>query len=449
MPLSSIETTLTFHTRGFLQRAFTKRQLQISSYLISLISCLCTGSILLFPLFTPVLLHSYSQYEVNVIGSLASIGMYFPLPVLGYLADCHGPVILSLISIVLFTPGYAVAAVIVAGNGAWSYVYLAACFSCIGCATSAMYFTALLTCAKMSIGSRGLAISAPIACYGVSSLIGSQLLKLDVLHLANGHLDLVKCFKLFSAVYLVTGIVNFLTSSVVSIERDILDEEEETPLIQHDLVPNHKKMYRDFLKNWSTYVLLGSLLLSMGPSEMYITSMGSIIGSVSPASSISDQVSVHAGFSTLARLSLGALSDVANRYGVPTKWLLLLVLCGTAATHLAVANSALISKESYPIISALNGFSYGSIFTLYPILVLSSWGPDIFGAVWGSFMVAPAVGTTCFLLLFARVWETSCGPASLASLGLNCLSPMFYIISASFAMSAGLLAALRISKRTH
>lgn len=77
------------HTiKSYLSTLIALENLKVVAFLISLLSCLVAGSILLFTLYTSsfheVLGLSYLQ--INMISSLSALGMYFCLPVLGYLA---------------------------------------------------------------------------------------------------------------------------------------------------------------------------------------------------------------------------------------------------------------------------------------------------------------------------------------------------------------------------
>jgi MFS family permease len=256
---------------------------------------------------------------------------------------------------------------------------------------------------------------------------------------------------------------NWVSSTVVTIERDVLsnkglETDENSSLIESDAEPphhhyteseaivleidevDHKEKYLRFIKDGSAYILLFAMLLSLGPSEMYITNMGSLLRAVSPASEVSNQVSLHAVFSTLSRLSLGALSDfLLHRYQVSRIVLLLSILLLSALTQLLIANSVFLEHQYY-IISALSGFSYGGLFTLFPTVVLSIWGSDIFGSTWGSFMIAPAIGSSQFGMIYAVIFDSKCSVDSQSIFASNCISAMFWITTASFIM--GLLLVL-------
>jgi MFS family permease len=340
----------------------------------------------------------------------------------------------------LFAPGYSLAKLTI--DNKFGYQIMALSFGLIGCATSSFYFTNLMTCAKIYPKNKGLTISAPVASYGLSSLIGAQLLKLKLLNNGDG-LDLSKAFRLFSILYFVLGVFNWISSSVVTIEKNILlkqHTDEESPLlssedIDDDLVTDHKTKFMDFLKDISAYILLVCFFFTIGPSEMYITNMGSLIDTISPGSSISNQVSIHAIFSTLARLSLGALSDfVSSKYGMSRIWLLLAVLILGLLTQVFIALET-FSGQQYFITSLLSGFVYGGLFTLFPTIVLSIWGSEIFGSVYGFYMLSPAIGSSLFGMLYGIVYDSRCWVDSLS----GCVGPVFWITALSFGISAMLL----------
>lgn len=441
MTLSQLETALTKHIRQVLER-HPPQVLRRFAFSIALISCLCAGSVLLFPLFTPVLQHEhhYTQFEINIIGSCTSLGMYLPLPVLGYLADCHGPVLLAVCSMLLFAPGYMLAKHCIDYSLGFETMSLA--FVMVGMATSSFYFANLLTCAKIYPKSKGLTISAPVTCYGLSSFLGAQLLKAQFLQSSSG-LDLSMAFTLFSILYLVLGVFNMFSCSVVTIEKNILlksQTTEESPLLgdhtpTDDLVMNHHSKFIKFLKDISAYLLLFCFFFTIGPCEMYITNMGSLIDTISPVSSISNQVSIHAILSTLARLSLGALSDfLSSSYKISRVWLLLCLMLLGLITQLTIASETFINDQFY-ITSSLSGFLYGGLFTLFPTIVLSIWGAEIFGSVYGFYMLSPALSSSAFGLLFGSVYDAQCWIDS----KMGCIDSVFWITSLSYCISIVLL----------
>ncbi|KAH3680347.1 hypothetical protein WICMUC_000414 [Wickerhamomyces mucosus] len=362
--------------------------------------------------------------------------MYLPLPLLGYLADSHGPVILAVLSFLFFSPSYWISALYIQKN--WSYWVLALSFGFIGLATSSLYFASLLTCAKLYPKNKGLTISVPVTCYGLSSLIGSQILKLKFLKdLDKDELNLFKVFKFFAWIYLILGGFNWISSSVVTIEKKlILRTDEELSLLDNEIEVNHRLKYLKFLKDPAAYVLLLSILLTIGPSEMYITNMGSIVSQFNPTLSISDQVSLHAVSSTFARLSVGGLSDyLFNRLNISRVYILLTLMVLGILTQVFLQFSDFFSYN-FQIISILSGFTYGGLFTLFPTIVLSIWGSELFGSCWGSFMVAPAIGGSGFNMIFAHIFESNC---LIDGAKGGCLGDLFKMILSSFVGGAVLI----------
>ena len=387
--------------------------------------------------------------QINTIASLLALGMYLCNPVLGYFADCYGPASLSLVSVWLFCPSYFINAILVRSLHENSlspfYVYsFGIAFSFIGLATSSLYFSSLLTCAKIYPHRKGLAISLPITCYGVSSLIGSQLMKLP--YFKDGKfLDLNRVFTFFAGLYLFIGILNFVSISIVSIESDIIfeetrlledpeteyqytanrsnsfsavethehdldldsDSDDNSLLPQRSIVEpvNHRQRFLLFIKDPSAWLLLVSLMLNLGPLEAFQNNLGSIVKNLSANDDISNQLSVLATSSTVARLLIGGISDYLA--SPERKWPLCRIWLLAIAIAFGVAGqfSATLTDE-FTTTTALNGASYGGIFTLYPTVVATIWGVDMMGTTWGSFMVAPAIGSVSYSLLYGKLIDS-------------------------------------------
>lgn len=409
----------TRHIRNFLAARYDQEHLRRGAFVIALSSCLSLGSIMLFSLFALALHRTVglTYTEINFIVSLSAVGMYLCLPILGYLADKYSPALLTLISIWAFCPAYAVNAHLVKLSKDLSPVgvfCMAASFCFIGLATSLLYFLSLLTCAKIYPNHKSMAISMPVACYGLSSLIGSQILKLLYFH-HKSELDLHRVFLFFAGLYFVVGIFNFVANSIVTIEQEVIFGEEE-PLLDTEslhsslLEPrrslliepiDHRKRYIRFLRDKSAWVLLASLVLNVGPLESFQNNLGLIVDASSEAIDIGDQVSWIAALSTVIRLLIGVVADwilsPERKHPVCKVWLLLCCTFLGAAGQLAV-----LFAPNFTTVSVLNGLSYGGLFTIYPTIVASIWGVDMMGSTWGSFMVAPAVGSIFFSLYYGH-----------------------------------------------
>lgn len=433
---------LTHKIKNTLASRYDLVHLKRFAFAIALTSCLSLGSILLFSLFSLALHNTagLSYTYINVIVSLSAVGMYLCLPVLGYLADCYGPALLSLISIWAFCPAYFVNALIVRlvdthfelehRLSSSNVVILGVSFLFIGLATSSLYFASLLTCARIYPNHKAVAISLPCTCYGLSSLIGSQILKLRYFHGPENELDLYRVFLFFAVLYLVMGVLNFVSNSIVSIEQEVIFGEDEpllsesensvdstssladtnlAPLRSHrsTLEPvDHRARYIAFLKDKSAWVFLLSLALNIGPLESFQNNLGLIVYSTAqPQVQLSDQVSIIAALSTFIRLLVGVVADEMSsedrKYPLCKVWLLVIfVVLGT------VGQFGALSFPNFAIVSILNGASYGGLFTAYATITASIWGVDMMGSTWGSLMVAPAVGTIAFSLLHGHEMDT-------------------------------------------
>lgn len=476
------QATLTRRISQYLKHdipvAIGTRAIKNIAFAMSLLTCLCASSVLLFSFFSTSLHETYkiSYLDVNLIASCSSIGLYLFLPILGYLGDCYGPSLLALILGLLFVPSYLVNANIVSNlnysDAQRSHIYwFGLSFFFIGLATSSLYFLCLLTCAKIYPERKGLAISLPVTCYGMSSLIGSQVLKLSSFN-PNGVLDIKKAFIFFSILYSFVCLLNFVSCYVVTFDYHILmndhghvahtDDEEQSLLNPEDsnefgaassfydeetlsLVPqrseieplNHKQRYVNFLKDHSTWLLMISLILNIGPLESFQNNIGPILTvsrQAQESSSLSDQISVWAAASTASRILVGWLSDfmLSSQRKHP--------ICRVHILSLSVfmgiigVSIILIRLISFSFTSALVGSSYGALFTVYPTIVASVWGVDIMGSTWGTFMVAPALGSISYSILFGHTVDSGRSNGSLSD-------AYFYFVCISLFASAILVVA--------
>lgn len=439
------------------------------AFVIALTSCLSLGSIMLFSLFASALhnVAGLTYTQINSIVSFSAVGMYLCLPILGYMADCYGPALLSLISIWAFCPAYLLNAYLVklvsklAGDqklGESAVVVMAVSFWLIGLATSSLYFSSLITCAKIYPKHKSMAISLPVTCYGLSSLIGSQIMKLKYFHAYKNELDLYKVFLFFAVLYFAMGVLNFILNSIVSIEQDVIFGEEE-PLISESeptsevsslltITPHrsavepvdHKHRFVSFLKDKSAWMLLVSLIFNVGPLESFQNNLGLILLSTTAGKiTLSDQVSVMAALSTATRLLVGVAADWISsedrKVPISKIWLLLLlVLVG------AVGQVAVLFRVPFSWISVLSGISYGGIFTIYPTVVASVWGVDLMGSTWGAFMVAPAIGSILFSLFHGARLDL-CPTRGVYVGGDNdgCLNGYFLVAASCLIISAAVI----------
>ncbi|KAK0635117.1 hypothetical protein B0T17DRAFT_586727 [Bombardia bombarda] len=257
---SSLRSTSS-HRTSSRRRAAAQRTARNLSFLSALLSSLCAGSVTVFSMYGHIFqerLH-YSQFQVNGVASAASVAMYIPVSLLGYVCDRVGPAPLSLLSAVFFGGGYALAAglyrqatVTAAGGaggmgrhhggggdtegipgGAWAYAGMITAFVFIGIGTCSMYLSAVATCAK-NFGRgkhRGLALAVPIAAFGLSGMWQSQLgSRVFCERRADGSkgddVDVFRFFIFLAVLLFVVGLLGTFGLRIVD-EQDLIDDAVE------------------------------------------------------------------------------------------------------------------------------------------------------------------------------------------------------------------------------
>ncbi|VEU23016.1 DEKNAAC104211 [Brettanomyces naardenensis] len=461
MPLSQLENALTYDVRTFLTSHFSSDTIRKGSFISSLITCVVDASVVTFSIFTPQFIRylHYDQIDINIIAAAMNIGLYLTLPALGYLSDAHGPILLALIGMVL-CPGYLLAAYCYLSNS--GYLLMSLAFFLIGTGTSSAYFCSLLTCAKIYSDRKGLSISLPVTCYGLSSLLLSYVFDLSIFRI-DGEISIYKVFIFLSIIYLITGLLNSVSSVVVTIEKEVVfsklieeeieaereeyeeDEDringsfgraaarvqsyasvdEATSLINSEFLEpqTHEARFKRFLRDPTMPLLYIGLFFLAGTQELFISNLGSLtetVGKVHEQNEISSQVALFSVFSTIARLSVGFLTDLFGTCRATLTMILMTVaLCVVAYSLIA------INYQEFAIVTGLMGLCYGSTFTLFPTLVAMVWGVDLMGSTWGLFLSAPAIGDLIFGLFYAYQYDSYCEVGKELNLGAYCLTFSF------------------------
>lgn len=420
--LSRLEHFLTLPIRRNIQKRFTKNQIRYMAFGMSLLTCVLDASVVTFSLFTDKFIKHlhYNQVDINIISGAMLVGLYLTLPLLGYLADAHGSVLLAIIGISL-TPGYLLALCVYENH--LNFWFMALAFGLIGVGTSSSYFCSLLTCAKVFPDRKGLGISLPVTFYGLSSLVLTWVFHLPIFSTEDGQISIQKVFSGLAILYAISGVINWVSSVVVSIEKEIvfaklLDEERaqnqygstdttlsEDGILDAPLVSelSHEEKFKAFLRDPSMRLMFLALFLLTGPLELYISNLGSIT-TVLNGGDVGYQLGVFSLSSTLTRISMGVLSD---RIGTLNGNVNLVLGFGVG---LATLGFALVAYGGVPmdIISFLIGIAYGAVFTLFPTLSAIIWGVEILGSTWGLFLSAPAIGALVFGLFYAREYDSFC-----------------------------------------
>jgi hypothetical protein len=166
-------------------------------------------------------------------------------------------------------------------------------FVFVGMGTSSMYFAGVTTSAKNFTGSRGLALSLPIASFGLSSLWQSQLVSRLFTDKQTGELEISKVFLAYSLFLMAVGTVGFLGLRIVQDDK-IEEEGEHERLLEGgrniittygageysavDTQELEKKPFlnaatRDFLKDRTMWWFAAGVFLVTGPGEAFINNV--------------------------------------------------------------------------------------------------------------------------------------------------------------------------------
>ncbi|CAJ2511206.1 Uu.00g068310.m01.CDS01 [Anthostomella pinea] len=348
------------------------------AFVSAILAALGAGSITVFSLYGHLFqsrLH-YTQFQINGIASAMSISMYLPVPVVGYMCDRVGPGPLSFVSALLLGGGYGLAAGLyqkgvehfsAGGKGYTTFPPMVFAFVAIGVGTSCLYLSAITTCAK-NFGKgryRGLMLVAPIASFGLSGMVlsqvGSRILYERQPDGRKGDVDVFHFFLFLSILLAVVGLLGTFTLRIVD-EQDLIDgaveELERSGLLEgseifrrrsernygtvgpaaeddehagildperddetDDVYARLKKAWllnaetRRFLSDPTMWYFAIGFWLIIGPGEAFINNLGTVIGTLyspdtkSSATSAATHVSIMATVSTVARLVAASLSD--------------------------------------------------------------------------------------------------------------------------------------------
>lgn len=478
MTLSSLEHRLTYHIRTWLTNSFKWSTIHSSTFIISLFACISAGLLNMVSVYTiPWQLRlGYSSLDVNLISAAANLGAYLTPPILGVLSDSHGPVILSWLSFIGYVPSYLYLSHVFRSGHDPNFIASVVAFAVVGISTSSLYFGALVTCAKLYPDKKLLSISFPTTCFGISSLIGLQVLKLPFFHSKKeGYLDLGVVFGTFAVFYSFVFILTWISTSTISIMklRLALAEEQEQEQEQEQclgseesplLGPQRKKdqfyiKIRNFATDYLAYSFLAVMLLGLGVLEMFNTNMVNLSSLILGPESSYNVLTQFSIFSTCSRLVSGCLVDLFTKWQWPRITLIFFILSVAILAQVAIIHAMNVVDVTYlSIASAICGLSYGGLFTVFPSLTLNLWGDQVFGTAYGTFMLGPAMGSAFFGIAYARVHDSNCKSTSTSSHqhpnhnplaeSPNCIVPVFKISTAalSFAMGIILIATI-MSKR--
>lgn len=472
---------------------------------------LCAGPITAFSLYAPLFLSRlrYTQFQVNAVSITSGLSQYLPIAFIGYLIDRYSPRPVSLAAGVFFGAGFLLAALTYRQGppqeGGWPPGVMMLAFVGVGLGTCSLVLPAVATCVKNFGKSKhkGLAMSLPIAAYGLSGLwisqVGSRLFTEPGSAGGRGDLDCFRYFIFLSGLLFAVGLTGAVALRVID-EEELIEEAvdelersgflDENPLLQrsiHDSTANYGTLSRPqssnssvqnggpdqalrrtvvlntetrrFLVDPAMWLLGAGLFLVTGTGETFINNLGTVISTlypatnfaIPPANSAATNVSIVAISSTIARLLSGSLSDffapTASHEPNPKSFTLSRLAFLLASALLAALSQLLLASTLvqhhpalFPVVSALTGLSYGTAFSIGPIIISVVWGVQNFGTNLGIIYVVPAGGSALWSAVYSAVYQrgVAVGMGENLCYGYRCYGATFWGMFVSSLFAAGL-----------
>ncbi|POW09693.1 hypothetical protein PSHT_09020 [Puccinia striiformis] len=412
-----------------------------------LANSLTAGSIFTYPIFSSSLQSqlNFSIRQISCTASIAILSQYLSAGAWGSLADTLGSARVSLFAGVLFFFGYSTLSYLLikspdgphstnafqyydnqssqsAGFGTWIQVTLA--YSICGAATAASYFAAITASTRM-FGEKkpGLSVAGPSSLFGLSPLLFSFLgvkffSNLDGSFNSSGYLGFLAISTL---IVNVVGFIGLQRKDDSSLTLSPHIHDEQSPLLQtspplpiHSMHPKPAARIEgdpdgisNFLASPTVWLLGMAVLLSVGPAEMTIASIGAVVDAKDPDLGIvskARQVQLISITNTFSRLLSGWLSDQF----CGSSWSSRLALWGFACFGYSIACFMVaVNGGIIWVLSAVTGSCYGVVCTLAPSLVATVWPIKFFGRNYGVISYFFATGSFLFTCLFGFLFEPS------------------------------------------
>lgn len=323
-------------------------------------------------------------------------------------------------------PAYFVASL--AYTRRWSPWVLVCCYALLGSATVALYLSGLSTVAKNHPNSRGLSMALVTASFGLSGLWETQVVNIFYRSKVTGEINIRAMYLSFGVLLSLVGIFSSFNLRIVdhhsyySHIEDVSSQgfesesDEETALLSQSAIlePSDKLSQADrmraFLRDHSSWWYFLAFILLAGPGEVFTNNLGAMFQSLhdgeaeSIGFSASSQVSLFALSSTLGRLIFGALCDLPSKSPITAR-MMILVLTAILLTFGFFFLSSYATTVSFWVAAVSVGAGYGGLFTVYPAIISIVWGTENFATFWGCLATAPAVGSTVFGILYAKLYD--------------------------------------------
>lgn len=408
-----------------------------SSDLISVWFRLTAGSLYTYPIFSSSLQSklNFSVQQVSTTASIAILAQYLSGAYWGFLADKLGPGRVSLAAGLLFFLGYGSLSHLLSdplshpddlrtllnSPNPWNWIHATIAYSLCGIATAASFFSAITASARMfGSDNPGLSVAGPSCLTGLGPLILSFV---GIRCFSSSDREDFNSSSYLAFLAVLSLIVNATGAYALhwkdeTSHVDAAQPGERSALLRSSTPspsPSQKQTVgplrdpqgiRSFLSSPTVWLLGIAVLMSSGPAEMTIASIGAVVDSKLPGSGTdfkAKQVQLISITGTFTRLFSGWLSDRFCRSSPSS------TLAAWAAACLCFAMTCFSIAGNFSIIwvlSIFTGSCYGFVFTLVPSLVATVWPLESFGRNYGIISYFFAAGSFLMTLLFGMLYRT-------------------------------------------
>ncbi|KAJ3072402.1 hypothetical protein HDU98_003684 [Podochytrium sp. JEL0797] len=453
------------------------KQRRSVAFAAALVCMTCAGTIYLFSAYAQALKQKrgLSQTALNAIASAGGFGQYLSGPVWGKLSDIYDRSRLCAVAGILLLSGYLTLALGYTTPTLPTYV-LAFSYLSIGLGSSGIFNSALATTVKnFPPSEHGFRIGLPVSLFGLSAFLFSQLQRLFT-DSGTGVVDIAS-FLIFVGVTTGGGAIlasqllfdcstsllrrthHSLNSDSTAVSSDSDSDSQEiieSPTTEHSQLVDIRVVYAQkelplFIQR-DAWLLFISFILLAGTGLMYINNVGAVVVALSPLNASPSEIQstqrLHVGILSLCncagRIATGMGSDVLiNRFKLSR-------LVGMVTGAVLISLSLLVAMgELVPggegaalvHVTVLLGLGYGAIFSAAPAIVSRWFGVDRFGANWGWFQWAPALGGQICNLVFGLYLDAAKGAGGECR-GTACFMGAFRVALVGCIASVGLLLVL-------
>ncbi|KAJ6455693.1 MFS general substrate transporter [Mycena sanguinolenta] len=358
-------------------------------------------------------------------------GQYPWTPLVGKIIDTRGPWLCSLVAALLFPLALACFSFKVnymletPGEPPQTVYFLVFLFGLAGFATVFSYLSSLFAAIKNFPDYPGIASGTVTTLFGLSPLLLSSVASTFFTAGVDKSLDIVR-FLNFLAI--LTGTVHIIgalnlrvpannTAAIVHSEDEAANE--TTPLLRAD-GPSANGSTLDLVRDPYFWIFFVVLAIILGPCEMIISNVGSIVLSLPAASTAESdssgaaalQVKTLAICNTVTRLLIGPMADFVSptvasellpRKHYISRAIFLLGPAVVLAFTFLWMDLSVKSQADVWVLSVGTGIAYGGTFTILPSIISSVWGTRHAGRNFGFVVYAPLVGTIVFSYLYAFI----------------------------------------------